>query len=146
MFSKCSALLLEVCVHFYCENSALWNRYYYCPDYLNKKAKAKSGGSGIVYKFLNISSPVYAIFFSKFNSFTQDFTPYELLKNIALEIFCFSLLHHHFPEDGLFLLAYKHVISLSLKTQNSKTRPSFDFTSLPAITFSPFPSLVHNSL
>lgn len=67
--------------------------------------------------------PVSAIFFSKFNSFTQDFTPYELLKNIALKFSVFSLLHHHFPEDGLFLLAYKHVISLSLKTQTVKQDP-----------------------
>lgn len=138
-------------MHFYCcENSTLWNGYYYCLHFLNKKTEAKNGGSGIVYKFLNTSSPLSAIFFSKFNSFTQDFTPYELLKNIVLEIFCFSLLHHHFPEDGLFLLAYKHVISLSLKKQKHKTvkqtRSSFDSTSLPAITFIPFLSLVHNSL
>lgn len=86
-----------------------------------------------MYKFLNISSPISAIFFSKFNSFTQDFTPYELLKNIALEIFCFSLLHHHF---GIILRMgyfYWHTNMLFLfpqKKQKHKTvkqtRPSFD--------------------
>ena len=133
MFSKCSALLLEVYGHFYCcENSTLWNRYYYCPHFLNKKTEAKSGGSGIVYKFLNISLPISAIFF-KFNSFTHPAS---------------SLWNH--PEDGLFLLAYRHVISLSskqTKTQNSKTNKTlFWLHSLPAITFIPVLSLVHNSL
>ena len=146
MFSKCSALLLEVCVHFYCcENSTLWNRYYYCPHFLNKKTEAKSGGSGIVYKCLNISSPVSAIFFSKFNSFTQDFTPYELLKNIALEIFCFSLLHHHF---GIILRMdyfYWHTNMLFLFPQNkqkhktvNQTRPSFDSIPFQLLLLFPF--------